>query len=167
MFNAIRGFILDSPNALWDTSWKLSIFGVFLVRIFLHSEILRISLYSVQMRENTEHTKTNGTNFCFYNFYWGWYWLFLWNNFKEIINTNLNKAEERKKFFWGFQGSRLSKRTKFCQKFRIQEEFKNHTVKDVFCKCISSAKKNSEQFKEFQEFKNHWPPHGSKPDLSH
>ena len=40
------------------TVWKVSVFGVFLVRIFRiwteHREILRISSYSVQMRENTD-----------------------------------------------------------------------------------------------------------------
>ena len=56
-------------NAFWDlhtkttwspflsfTAWKVSVFGVFLVRIFPHSDWLRrdISLYSVRMRENTD-----------------------------------------------------------------------------------------------------------------
>ena len=40
------------------TVWKVSVFGVFLVRIFRiwteYREILRISSYSVQMRENTD-----------------------------------------------------------------------------------------------------------------
>ena len=143
---------------------------------FFWSVFFRIRRYSISLciqskcgniRTRKTHTNTIDTNICFYSFFWGWCWLFLWNNFKEIINTNLNKAEERKKFFWDFQSFLLSKRTKFCQKFGIQEEFKNHTENDTFCKFISSVKKISEQIKEFQEFKNHWPPRGSKPDLSH
>ena len=41
------------------TSWKLSVFWVILVRIFLHSDrILRISPYSVRMRENRDQNNS-------------------------------------------------------------------------------------------------------------
>ena len=56
----IRHSITDS--IISDTAWKVSKYGVFLVRIFPHSDwirrdtekILRISPYLVQIRENTD-----------------------------------------------------------------------------------------------------------------
>ena len=49
------------------TAWKVSVFGVFLVRIFPHLdwilEIVRISPYSVEMRENTDQKTLNTDTF--------------------------------------------------------------------------------------------------------
>ena len=36
------------------TAWKVSVFGVFLFRIFPHSDWIRISPYSVRVRENKD-----------------------------------------------------------------------------------------------------------------
>ena len=49
------------------TAWKVSIFGVILVRIFSHldlyGDILRIWLYSVRMRENTDQNNSDYGHF--------------------------------------------------------------------------------------------------------
>ena len=50
------------------TAWKVSVFGVILVCIFPHldwiyGEILPISPYSVQMRENTDQTNSKDGHF--------------------------------------------------------------------------------------------------------
>ena len=44
--------------------------------------------------------------------------------------------------------------TKFCQRIRIQEQFKDQSKKVTFFKYISCSKKISVQLKEFKEFKN-------------
>ena len=46
------------------TAWKMSEFGVFLVRIFPHSDwILCISPYSIRMRENTDQNNSEYEHF--------------------------------------------------------------------------------------------------------
>ena len=50
---------VQSQPTLYNTTWKEPVFGVFLVRIFPHLDwILRISLYSLQMRENTDQNNS-------------------------------------------------------------------------------------------------------------
>ena len=52
----------DWPSLI--TTWQVSVFGVFLVRNFPHSDwILRISPYSVRMRENTDQKTLNTDTF--------------------------------------------------------------------------------------------------------
>ena len=49
----------QSQPTLYNTTWKEPVFGAFLVRIFLHLDwILRISLYSLQMRENADQNNS-------------------------------------------------------------------------------------------------------------
>ena len=45
------------------TAWKVSVFGVFLVRIFRHSRISSISPFSVPMRENTDQKNSEYGHF--------------------------------------------------------------------------------------------------------
>ena len=46
-------------NAMIYTAWKVSVFGVLLVHIFLHSDWIRGDTeYSVQMRENADQNNS-------------------------------------------------------------------------------------------------------------
>ena len=77
----------------------MSLFGVMLVQIFLHSDWLRISPYSVRMRGNADQNNPEYGHFSHGDFYRGfWFWYF---NFircmhfffyfeKDIANMTVN-----------------------------------------------------------------------------
>ena len=77
----------------------MSLFGVMLVQIFLHSDWLRISPYSVRMRANADQKNPEYGHFSHGDFYRGfWFWYF---NFircmhfffyfeKDIANMTVN-----------------------------------------------------------------------------
>ena len=77
----------------------MSLFGVMLVQIFLHSDWLRISPYSVRMRGNVDQNNPEYGHFSHGDFYRGfWFWYF---NFircmhfffyfeKDIANMTVN-----------------------------------------------------------------------------
>ena len=46
-----------------NTAWKVSVFAVFLVRIFPHLDWIRWDPYSVQMRENTDQKNSEYGSF--------------------------------------------------------------------------------------------------------
>ena len=55
---------LNTDSCLVSTAWKMSVFGVFLVRVFPHLDwILRFSPYSVRMRENTDQKNSEYGHF--------------------------------------------------------------------------------------------------------
>ena len=55
----------------------MSLFGVMLVQIFLHSDWLRISPYSVRMRGNADQNNPEYGHFSHGDFYRGfWFWYF-------------------------------------------------------------------------------------------
>ena len=55
----------------------MSLFGVMLVQIFLHSDWLRISPYSVRMRANADQNNPEYGHFSHGDFYRGfWFWYF-------------------------------------------------------------------------------------------
>ena len=60
----VRNYVHSSFSHKSSTTWKLSIFGVFLVHVFPHlGWIWSISPYSVQIRENTEQKNTDTDTF--------------------------------------------------------------------------------------------------------
>ena len=73
------------------TAWKVSIFGVILVRIGTeHGEMLRISPYSIRMRENVDQKNAEYGNFLRSAFY-----LISQSSFSLAVTTwlrNTNRA---------------------------------------------------------------------------
>ena len=95
-----------SRRALQFTAWKESVFGVFLVRTFLHS--LRISPFSVRMLENTDQKNFKYGHFSHSDFYdnflrfsvfpdwflkyfWSiWFFLSIWNLIFQYLRVQYN-----------------------------------------------------------------------------
>ena len=84
------------------TAWKASVFGVFLVRIFPHrteyGEILRISPYSVRMRENAD--QKNSEYRCFsrsvsYFHFHSLYYFFLLKQADHITSNFLKTVSHK------------------------------------------------------------------------
>ena len=60
--NIYKGLLIYSESSVEiNTAWKVSVFGVILVRIFPH--LLRISPYSVRMWENTDQNNSKYGHF--------------------------------------------------------------------------------------------------------